>query len=92
GYEGSRVLKDSNLVRSLIKSFEKLNVQTEIWPLSAAAAPLSIIQKELGLNFIVGGLGIGGFAHSPNEFIQVDSILNIRLSNYYFLKNYTHNN
>jgi len=92
GYEGSRVLKDSNLVRSLIKSFENLDIQTEIWPLSAAAAPLSKIQKELGLNFIVGGLGIGGFAHSPNEFIQVDSILNMRLSNYYFLKNYTHNN
>ncbi|MFX0141350.1 MAG: M20/M25/M40 family metallo-hydrolase [Candidatus Hodarchaeota archaeon] len=92
GYEGSRVLKDSNLVRSLVKSFEKLDVQTEIWPLSAAAAPLSKIQKELGLNFIVGGLGIGGFAHSPNEFIQVDSILNMRLSNYYFLKIYTHNN
>ena len=92
GYEGSRVIKDSNLVRSLIKSFQKLDVQTEIWPLSAAAAPLSKIQKELGLNFIVGGLGIGGFAHSPNEFIQINSILNMRLSNYYFLKNYTHNN
>jgi len=92
GYEGSRVLKDSNLVRSLVKSFEKLDIQTEIWPLSAAAAPLSKIKKELGLNFIVGGLGIGGFAHSPNEFIQIDSILNMRLSNYFFLKNYTHNN
>ncbi|MFX1493156.1 MAG: M20/M25/M40 family metallo-hydrolase [Promethearchaeota archaeon] len=92
GYEGSRVLEDSNLVKSLVKSFEKLDVQTEIWPLSAAAAPLSKIQKELGLNFIVGGLGIGGFAHSPNEFIQVDSILNMRLSNYYFLRNYTTNN
>ncbi|MFX0181184.1 MAG: hypothetical protein ACFE78_13440, partial [Candidatus Hodarchaeota archaeon] len=71
--------------------FEKLDVQTEIWPLSAAAAPLSKIQKDLGLNFIVGGLGIGGFAHSPNEFIQVDSIINMRLINYYFLNNYTQN-
>ena len=88
GYEGSRVNKDSILVRGLIESFEILGVQTEIWPLSAAAAPLSKIQKELGLDFIVGGLGIGGFAHAPNEFVQVDSIINTRLSNYYFLLNY----
>ena len=88
GYEGSRVNKDSILVRSLIESFEILGVQTEIWPLSAAAAPLSKIQKDLGLDFIVGGLGIGGFAHAPNEFVQADSIINTRLSNYYFLINY----
>ncbi|MFX1316932.1 MAG: M20/M25/M40 family metallo-hydrolase [Promethearchaeota archaeon] len=86
-YEGSRVKRDSILVKSLIKSFK--DVPTEIWPISAAAAPLSVINRELGLNFITGGLGIGGFAHSPNEFIQKDSIINTRLSNYYFLKTYS---
>jgi acetylornithine deacetylase/succinyl-diaminopimelate desuccinylase-like protein len=89
GYEGSRVDKESNLVRSLIKSFDILGVHTEIWPLSAAAAPLSKIQKEVGLNFVVGGLGIGGFAHAPNEFVQIDSIINTRLSNFYFLNYYS---
>jgi acetylornithine deacetylase/succinyl-diaminopimelate desuccinylase-like protein len=84
-YEGSRVNLNSILVKSLIKSFEVLEITTEIWPLSAAAAPLSKIQQELGINYIVGGLGIGGFAHGPNEFIQIQSILNTRLSNYYFL-------
>lgn len=91
-YEGSRVSITSKLTTSLLKSFQKLKVETEIWPLSAAAAPLSQIQKNLGLDFIVGGLGIGGYAHSPNEFIQVDSILNMRLSNYYFLKYYSEDN
>ncbi|MFX1570204.1 MAG: M20/M25/M40 family metallo-hydrolase [Promethearchaeota archaeon] len=89
GYESSRVSKDSILVKSLIKSAENLNLKTELWPISAAAAPLSKIQRELGLNFITGGLGIGGFAHSENEFIQYDSILNTRMSYYYFLKNYS---
>ena len=88
GYEGSRVNRDSILVKSLVKSFEALHIPTEIWPLSAAAAPLSKIQKELEISFIVGGLGIGGFAHSPNEFIQYNSIINTRLSNFYFLKFY----
>ncbi len=89
GYEGSRVKKNSILVKSLFESFKRLGVPIEIWPLSAAAAPLSVIQGELGLNFIVGGLGIGGFAHSPNEFVQLDSIINTRLSFYYFLRTYS---
>jgi len=89
GYESSRVNKDSLLVKSLIKSALTLGVQTELWPISAAAAPLSKIQKILGLNFITGGLGIGGFAHSANEFIQYDSIINTRLSYYYFLREYS---
>ena len=89
GYEGSRVEKDSILAKSLIRSAKMLDITTEIWPISAAAAPLSKIQKDLGLNFITGGLGIGGFAHSPNEFIQVDSILNTRLGFSFFLKTYS---
>ena len=89
GYEGSRVKKDSILVNSLIKSADILGVSTEIWPLSAAAAPFNKIQKELMINFVVGGLGIGGLAHSPNEFIQIDSIIKNRLSIFHFLKIYS---
>jgi len=85
-YNGSRVNKGSILIKSLIKSFDKLGVSTDLWPLSAAAAPLSRIKEDLGLDFITGGLGIGGNAHAPNEFIQLSSILNTRLANYWFLK------
>ncbi len=88
GYERSKVRENSILVKSLVDSFEALGFTTQIWPISAAAAPLSQIQSQLGLNFIVGGLGIGGYAHAPNEFVQVNSIQNTRLSNYLFLKNY----
>lgn len=89
GYESSRVNKDSKLVKSLVKVAENFGLSTEIWPISAAAAPLSIIQKTFGLDFLTGGLGIGGYAHAPNEFVQLDSIQNTRLSNYLFLKNYS---
>ena len=74
---------------NLIKSVNKLEVETEIWPISAAAAPLSKIQEVLGLNYVAGGLGIGGSAHSANEFIQYSSINNTRLSYYYFLQEYS---
>ncbi len=88
-YNRSNVRQDSILVKSLVDSFKELGFITQIWPISAAAAPLSLIQSILGLNFIVGGLGIGGYAHAPNEFVQVKSIQNTRLSNYLFLKNYS---
>ncbi len=88
GYHRSKVRENSILVKSLVDSFKELGFTTQIWPISAAAAPLSQIQNQLGLNFIVGGLGIGGYAHAPNEFVQVNSIKNTRLSNYLFLKNY----
>jgi len=88
GYESSRVSKDSILVKSLIESANKLGVESELWPISPAAAPLSKIQHVLGLDFITGGLGIGGFAHSANEFIQYNSISNTRLSYYFFLQKY----
>ncbi len=89
GYESSRIDSKSRLVKSLIKTFEILNIKTEIWPISAAAAPLSKIQKELGINYITAGLGIGGNAHCANEFVQVKSIINTRLSYYYFLETYS---
>ncbi len=88
GYDRSKVRENSILVKSLVDSFKELGFTTQIWPISPAAAPLSQIQSQLGLNFIVGGLGIGGYAHAPNEFVQVNSIQNTRLSNYLFLKNY----
>ncbi|NVM45926.1 MAG: M20/M25/M40 family metallo-hydrolase [Candidatus Lokiarchaeota archaeon] len=91
GYDRSKVKEDTILVKSLIDSFKKLGVPTQVWPISAAAAPLSQIQSQMGFNFIVGGLGVGGYAHSPNEFVQLKSIQNSRLSNYLFLNNYRYN-
>ncbi|MFW9824948.1 MAG: M20/M25/M40 family metallo-hydrolase [Candidatus Thorarchaeota archaeon] len=88
GYESSRVKMDSSLVKSLITSAKILGVKTEIWPFSAAAAPLSRIPEVLGINFVTGGLGVGGYAHTANEFIQYNSIINTRLCYYYFLKIY----
>ncbi|MBD3342496.1 MAG: M20/M25/M40 family metallo-hydrolase [Candidatus Lokiarchaeota archaeon] len=91
-YEGFRVSPKSILVKSFIEASKMLRIPLEIWPMSAAAAPLSKIVDELNsINFITGGLGIGGYAHAPNEFIQIESIKNARIFYYYFLKNYREN-
>jgi acetylornithine deacetylase/succinyl-diaminopimelate desuccinylase-like protein len=89
GYESSRITEESMLVKSLVESAEHLGVKTEIWPISPAAAPLTIIQNILDLPYITGGLGIGGYAHSVNEFIQYDSIITQRLFYFKFLKVYS---
>lgn len=89
GYSGSRVPIDSTIGKAFLKTCKGMNLEPEIWPLSPAAAPLSMIKAKLNKNFIVGGLGIGGCAHSANEFIQVDSILDSQIFNLYFLNNYS---
>ncbi|MBY9008053.1 MAG: M20/M25/M40 family metallo-hydrolase [Candidatus Lokiarchaeota archaeon] len=89
GLESSRVNRDSILIKSILKSFNKLEIQSEIWPISAAASPVSKIQSELGIDYLAAGLGIGGNAHSINEFIKLDSIINARISYFYFLVFYS---
>jgi acetylornithine deacetylase/succinyl-diaminopimelate desuccinylase-like protein len=88
GYSGSRVPINSIISKVFLETCEIMNLKPEIWPLSAAAAPLSILKTKFDKDFIVGGLGIGGYAHAPNEFIQVSSILDAQLFNLYFLNNY----
>jgi len=91
GYESSKISEDSVIVRSLINSFKEMNVSTELWPISAASSPLNILQNQLGISYITGGLGIAGNAHTTNEFVQLDSIINARLGYYYFFKKYQEN-
>ncbi|TXT65610.1 MAG: Succinyl-diaminopimelate desuccinylase [Promethearchaeota archaeon] len=88
GYGSSKVPKKSTLVQSLEEAFTKLNISTEIWPISAAASPLNIMQNQFGMNYITGGLGIGGNAHAANEFVKLNSILNARLGYHFFLNAY----
>jgi len=89
GYSGSRVPIDSIINKTFLETCKNMNLEPEIWPLSAAAAPLSILKTKFNLNFLSGGLGLGGYAHAPNEFIQVSSILDARIFNFYFLNNYS---
>ncbi len=89
GYSGSRVPIDSTISKVFLKTCKDINLEPEIWPLSPAAAPLSIIKTNLNKNFIVGGLGIGGFAHAPNEFVQLDSLIDAQIFNLNFLNNYS---
>src|SRR5579875_458408 len=72
GYNPARMSYKDKYVQALLKSIEQLGKKPEIWPTLAGSAPFSMFHDPpLNLPFIVGGLGHGGLAHSPNEYLVI---------------------
>jgi len=72
GYNPARMSYKNKYVQALLKSIEQLGKKPEVWPTLAGSAPFSMFHDPpLNLPFIVGGLGHGGLAHSPNEYLVV---------------------
>lgn len=63
---------DDDIVKSLIQTYEAMDIPTEIWPRSAGGWPGHLFQKYLDVAYIMGGAGHGGRAHSPNEYLVID--------------------
>ncbi|MEM2598917.1 MAG: peptidase dimerization domain-containing protein [Thermoproteota archaeon] len=72
GYGWARMSVNSPYTKVLLKALSEFNVEIEIWPTIAGSAPFSMFAAPpLGLPFIVGGMGHGGLAHSPNEYLVI---------------------
>ncbi|MBO3832230.1 MAG: M20/M25/M40 family metallo-hydrolase [Candidatus Brockarchaeota archaeon] len=72
GYGWARMSVNSPYTKALLRAFEEFNVEIEIWPTIAGSAPFSMFAAPpLGLPFMVGGMGHGGLAHSPNEYLVI---------------------
>jgi len=70
GYGWARMSVNSPYSKALLKALGEFNVEIEVWPTIAGSAPFSMFAAPpLGLPFIVGGMGHGGLAHSPNEYL-----------------------
>jgi acetylornithine deacetylase/succinyl-diaminopimelate desuccinylase-like protein len=67
-----KVSVNDDIVRALITTFRKFGVEPQVWPRSAGGWPGHLFQKYLGTSFISGGIGHGGHAHSPNEYLVID--------------------
>lgn len=59
-------------VQALIRTYHSFGKEPEIWPIAAGSAPFYLFTRNLGLPFVIGGLGHGSRAHSPNEYAAVD--------------------
>ncbi|MCZ7570503.1 MAG: M20/M25/M40 family metallo-hydrolase [Ardenticatenaceae bacterium] len=67
-----RVSVNDEIVQALIRTYAHFGIEPEIWPRSAGGWPGHLFQKYLGTSFISGGVGHGGRAHSPNEYLVVE--------------------
>ena len=73
GYGWARTSYKSPVAKALVKSYQELGKEPEMWPTIAGSAPFSMYAQEpLNLPFVVGGLGHGALSHSPNEYIVID--------------------
>ncbi|MBO3842684.1 MAG: M20/M25/M40 family metallo-hydrolase [Candidatus Brockarchaeota archaeon] len=72
GYGWARMSVNSPYTKALLRALGEFNVEIEIWPTIAGSAPFSMFAAPpLGLPFMVGGMGHGGLAHSPNEYLVI---------------------
>jgi acetylornithine deacetylase/succinyl-diaminopimelate desuccinylase-like protein len=72
GYGWAKTSLNDPVAQAVIKTYQEFGYRPEIWPHMAGSAPFCMFNREpLNLPFVVGGLGHGGRAHAPNEYIVV---------------------
>jgi len=62
------------VVKAMIKAATAEARGLTVLPIHAGAAPMHLFSAELGLPYAFGGVGHGGGAHGPNEYIMVDDV------------------
>ena len=72
GYGWAKTSVKEPAAQAVIKAYREFGYEPEIWPHIAGSAPFCMFNREpLNLPFVIGGLGHGGRAHAPNEYIVV---------------------
>ncbi|MER3601336.1 MAG: hypothetical protein C4339_01290 [Nitrososphaerota archaeon] len=72
GYPPARMPYGHKYAKAVREAYRALGKEVEVWPTLAGSAPFSLFAAPpLGLPFVEGGLGHGGLAHSPNEYLVV---------------------
>ncbi|NHV99576.1 MAG: peptidase dimerization domain-containing protein [Thaumarchaeota archaeon] len=72
GYGWTRMSVNSPYSKAMLKALGEFKVEVEVWPTIAGSTPFSMFAAPpLKLPFIVGGMGHGGPAHSPNEYLVI---------------------
>ena len=72
GYGWAKTSVKEPAAQAVIKTYREFGHEPEIWPHLAGSAPFCMFNREpLNLPFVIGGLGHGGRAHAPNEYLVV---------------------
>ncbi|MGQ9781095.1 MAG: M20/M25/M40 family metallo-hydrolase [Nitrososphaeria archaeon] len=78
------------VVQAAIKTFKEFGYETVIHPMRPGSAPMYLFCREpFNMKMLFGGLGHGGLAHAPNEYMMVNGIKDFEKSIISFLYNYS---
>jgi acetylornithine deacetylase/succinyl-diaminopimelate desuccinylase-like protein len=73
-YPWSQTKWRSPVVQALVEGIRAQGIEPYAWPRLAGSAPMYLFSKVLGMPFVMGGLGHGGRAHSPNEYATIEGM------------------
>lgn len=70
--EWSQTSPDAEIVGATVRGLREHGVEPEVWPRNVGFVPAYLFTREpLDLDFCIGGLGHGGRAHSPDEYLVI---------------------
>ena len=69
GYNWSKVSVKEPVVKAMIKTCQNYGFEPEVWPHLAGSAPFYLFSEILNIPYVMGALGHGTRAHSPDEYI-----------------------
>ncbi|MBU7017621.1 MAG: M20/M25/M40 family metallo-hydrolase [Theionarchaea archaeon] len=69
GYPWSKVSVNEPVVQAMIRTCQSFGYEPEVWPHLAGSAPFYLFSDVLKIPYIMGALGHGARAHSPDEYI-----------------------
>jgi len=69
GYNWSKVSVREPVVQAMIRTCRSFGYEPEIWPHLAGSAPFYLFSEVLNIPYVMGALGHGARAHSPDEYI-----------------------
>ena len=74
GYDWAKTSVKEPASQAVIMAYQSFGYNPEIWPHLAGSAPFCMFNRApLNLPFVMGGLGHGGRAHAPNEYLVVEN-------------------
>jgi acetylornithine deacetylase/succinyl-diaminopimelate desuccinylase-like protein len=73
GGEFSQTAPDASIVQATVAASRDLGIEPEVWPRNVGFFPAYLFTRPpLNLPFCNAGLGHGGRAHSPDEYLVLD--------------------
>lgn len=72
GYPPAQTSVSAPLVRAAIGTYNRYGLSPSVAPRMAGSAPYYVFTDQLGLPLIAAGIGHGGGAHAPNEYLVVE--------------------